>query len=61
MGPIKSENCNLATIENDSRRRLVLLQTLRSRDFEVPHLDWYRRVCERLRDPLPTPVADLSG
>jgi hypothetical protein len=26
-----------------------------------PHLDWYRRVCERLRDALPTPVANLSG
>jgi hypothetical protein len=26
-----------------------------------PHLDWYRRVCERLRDPLPAPVADPSG
>jgi hypothetical protein len=26
-----------------------------------PHLDWYRRVCERLRDPLPTPVANPSG
>src|SRR5262249_3082402 len=26
-----------------------------------PHLDWYRRVCERLRDPVPTPVADPSG
>ena len=26
-----------------------------------PHLDWYRRVCERLRDPGPSPVADPSG
>jgi hypothetical protein len=26
-----------------------------------PHLDWYRRVCERLRDPLPTPVPSPSG
>jgi len=26
-----------------------------------PHLDWYRRVCERLRHPLPTPVPDRSG
>ena len=26
-----------------------------------PHLDWYRRVCELLRDPVPTPVADPSG
>ena len=26
-----------------------------------PHLDWYRRVCERLRHPLPTPVPNPSG
>jgi hypothetical protein len=26
-----------------------------------PHLDWYRRVCERLRNPLLTPVASPSG
>ena len=26
-----------------------------------PHLEWYRRVCERLRNPAPTPVADPSG
>jgi hypothetical protein len=26
-----------------------------------PHLDWYRRVCERLRDPVSTPVAASSG
>jgi hypothetical protein len=26
-----------------------------------PHLDWYRRVCERLRAPLPAPVPDPSG
>jgi hypothetical protein len=26
-----------------------------------PHLNWYRRVCERLRDLLPTPVANPSG
>jgi hypothetical protein len=26
-----------------------------------PHLDWYRRVCERIRDPLLPPVPDLSG
>ena len=26
-----------------------------------PHLDWYRCVCERLRDPLPTPVPHSSG
>jgi hypothetical protein len=26
-----------------------------------PHLDWYLRVCERLRDPLPNPVPHPSG
>jgi hypothetical protein len=26
-----------------------------------PHLGWYRRVCERLRGPLPTPVPTPSG
>jgi hypothetical protein len=26
-----------------------------------PHLDWYRRVCERLRVPLPRPVPQPSG
>jgi hypothetical protein len=26
-----------------------------------PHLDWYRRVCERLRNPLLTPVPSPSG
>jgi hypothetical protein len=26
-----------------------------------PHLDWYRRVCERLRVPLPVPVPHPSG
>jgi hypothetical protein len=26
-----------------------------------PHLDWYRRVCERLRAPLPVPVPRPSG
>ena len=26
-----------------------------------PHLDWYRRVCERLRDPLSIPVPHPSG
>jgi AraC family transcriptional regulator, ethanolamine operon transcriptional activator len=34
MGKIKSENCNLAMIERGNRRRLVLLQTLRTRDFD---------------------------
>jgi hypothetical protein len=26
-----------------------------------PHLAWYRRVCERLRHPAPSPLADPSG
>jgi hypothetical protein len=26
-----------------------------------PHLDWYRRVCERLRAPVPTPAPSPSG
>jgi hypothetical protein len=26
-----------------------------------PHLGWYLRVCERLGNPLPTPVPDPSG
>ena len=26
-----------------------------------PHLDWYRRVCERLSAPVPTPVPHPSG
>jgi hypothetical protein len=26
-----------------------------------PHLDWYRRVCERLRHPFPIPVPHPSG
>jgi hypothetical protein len=26
-----------------------------------PHLDWYRRVCERLRAPLPSPVPHPPG
>jgi hypothetical protein len=26
-----------------------------------PHLDWYRRVCERVRAPLPIPVPHASG
>ena len=26
-----------------------------------PHLDWYRRVCERMRDALPPPVPSPSG
>jgi hypothetical protein len=26
-----------------------------------PHLDWYRRACQRLCNPAPTPVADPSG
>jgi hypothetical protein len=34
MGTIKSENCNFATMERDNRRRLVLLRTLKTRDFD---------------------------
>jgi hypothetical protein len=26
-----------------------------------PHLDWYRRVCERVRHPLPSPAPHSSG
>jgi hypothetical protein len=26
-----------------------------------PHLDWYRRVCERLGPPVPTPAPNPSG
>jgi hypothetical protein len=26
-----------------------------------PHLDWYCGVCQRVRDPLATPVPDPSG
>jgi hypothetical protein len=26
-----------------------------------PHLDWYRRMCEHMRDPLPPPVPSPSG
>jgi hypothetical protein len=37
-------------------RRIVVRLSL-----SWPHLDWYRRVCERLRDPLPTPVLHPSG
>jgi len=38
-----------------TRRILVRLSS------SWPHLGWYLRVCERLRNPLPTPVPDLSG
>jgi hypothetical protein len=33
-GTIKSENFNLATIEGDSRRRFMILQTLRTGEFD---------------------------
>jgi hypothetical protein len=39
------------------RRRRIIVRLSSS----WPHLDWYRRVCERLRDPVPTPVPDPSG
>jgi hypothetical protein len=38
-----------------TRRILVRLSS------SWPHLGWYLRVCERLRNPLPTPVQDPSG
>jgi hypothetical protein len=38
-----------------TRRILVRLSS------SWPHLDWYRRVCERLRAPLPVPVPLSSG
>ena len=37
-------------------RRIVV-----RRSSSWPHLEWYRRVCERLRDPLPIPVPHPSG
>jgi hypothetical protein len=39
------------------RTRRIMVQ-LSSR---WPHLEWYRRVCERLRDPSPPPVPSPSG
>src|SRR5262249_59074074 len=33
-GTIKSENCNPTTLEPGTRRRLVLLQTLTTQDFD---------------------------
>jgi hypothetical protein len=38
-----------------TRRVLVRLSS------SWPHLDWYRRVCERVRNPLPIPVPHPSG
>jgi hypothetical protein len=38
-----------------TRRILVRLSS------SWPHLDWYCRVCERLRAPLPIPVPHPSG
>jgi hypothetical protein len=38
-----------------TRRIVVLLSS------SWPHLDWYRRVCERLSAPLPLPVPPPSG
>jgi hypothetical protein len=37
-------------------RRIVVRLSL-----SWPHLDWYRRVCERLRNPLPTLIPHPSG
>jgi hypothetical protein len=39
------------------RTRRIVVRLSSSR----PHLGWYLRVCERLGNPLPTPVPDLSG
>lgn len=52
----------------------TLLEMVRSRIYGIlarrivirlssswPHLNWYFRVCERARDPLPIPVPDPSG
>jgi hypothetical protein len=44
-----------AEVVSSTRRIVVRLSS------SWPHLDWYRRVCERLREPVPTPVADPSG
>jgi AraC family ethanolamine operon transcriptional activator len=43
MGTIKSENCNLATIETGKRKQLVQLHTLRTRDFDelAEALPWW--------------------
>jgi hypothetical protein len=38
-----------------TRRILVRLSS------SWPHLDWYRRVCKRMRDPIPPPVPSPSG
>jgi hypothetical protein len=38
-----------------TRRILVRLSS------SWPHLEWYRRVCERLRGPLPPPLPHPSG
>jgi hypothetical protein len=39
-----------------SKRRIVVRLS-----SSWPHLEWYRRVCERLCAPLPVPVPDPSG
>jgi hypothetical protein len=39
------------------RTRLIVVRLSSS----WPHLDWYRRVCERLRAPLSIPVPQPSG
>jgi hypothetical protein len=44
-----------AEVVISSRRILVRLSS------SWPHLDWYRRVCERLRDPLLNAVPSPSG
>ena len=44
-----------AEVVVSTRRVLVRLSS------SWPHRDWYRRVCERLRAPFPTPVPSPSG
>ncbi len=39
------------------RKRRIVIRLSSSR----PHLGWYLNVCERLGNPLPTPVPDPSG
>jgi hypothetical protein len=55
-GTIKAENCNLATMERSNRRRIVLRQTLSTRDFDelaqaFPQWDLRCRQLGRARAP----------
>jgi hypothetical protein len=57
----------LAVVAWEKERKVAAEIVVRTRRIVVrlssswPHLDWYRRVCEPLRDPLPTPVSNPSG